>query len=287
MADIILKNDRLEVTVTEPGSLYRRQRFEWCGVATSVILDGKHSFLSKEPMFWGQITGGYGLSNNFEAANGFEYGNTPVGEAFPRVGIGSLIRNDRSPMSMYHDFDITPAPMSYTAEADKVTFVTEPLPVNGYAWRVVKEMKLDGNKLHTTHWLTNVGEKSVMLEESNHTYTMIDDYKIGPDYEMTVPYNVGVDVQRGKVAVEYNKITVLDYPEMFTFNVRGWEGCQPHSWTVTHKPTGIGYRETIKQPISKFFVWGCSTNFCPLVYVKVPSVPGETAVWTRTLEFFS
>ena len=130
MADIILKNDRLKITVSEPGTLYHRQRFDWCGVITEVVLDGKHSFLSKEPPFYGQITGGHGLSSNFEAANGFEYGNTPIGDYFPRIGVGRIIRHDRSPFSMYHDYTIDPAPMHWHQPSDDcVVFQTDPAMV--------------------------------------------------------------------------------------------------------------------------------------------------------------
>lgn len=286
MADIILKNDRLKVVISEPGTLYKRQRFDWCGVVTSVELDRKHSYLSREPMFYNQITGGHGLSSNFEAANGFEYGNTPIGDYFPRIGVGRIIRHDRSPLSMYHDYTIDPAPMRYEAEEDKVVFYQEPIECNGYAYGIKKTLRLIENQLETEYQLTNVGEKFVMLEESNHNYTMIDNMPINADYELSVPYNIKLKMGRGKVTLGYHTLSVAEFDDFFIFDIEGYDGCLPHTWTVTHKPTGLGYSETVKTPLSKFFVWGCHNNFCPIVYVKIACVPGQTTTWTRTLKFF-
>lgn len=287
MADIVLKNDRLQITISEPGSRYRRQRFDWCGIVTEVLLDGRHSFLSQEPPFYGQITGGFGLSSNFEAANGFEYGNTPIGAYFPRVGVGRIIRHDRSPLSMYHDYTIDPAPMTWekTAE-DTVVFHTAAVPCNGYAFEIQKTIRLVGASIETEYALKNVGEKSVLLEESNHNYTMIDQMPINEDYVFSTPYNLKVKVGRGAVKLGYNTLSVTDYEDFFIFDVEGHDGCNPHSWKVTHKPTGLAYGETVWAPLSKFFVWGCHNNFCPIVYVKVMSVPGQTNTWVRKLEFF-
>ena len=125
-----------------------------------------------------------------------------------------------------------------------------------------------------------------MLEESNHNYTMIDGIKVDGSYELSTPYNMKIKVGRGTVSHGYNKLRVDSYDDFFIFDVEGWDGCNPHSWKVTHVPTGLAYSETVNLPLSKFFVWGCHNNFCPIVYVKIMSVPGQTNRWVRKLEFF-
>lgn len=287
MADIVLKNNRLKIVISEPGTRYRRQRFDWCGIVSEAVLDGRHSFLSQEPAFYGQITGGFGLSSNFEAANQFEYGNTPVGDYFPRVGVGRIVRHDRSPFSMYHDYAIDPAPMSFKVEGeDTVVFHTGAVACNGYAFEIEKTIRLKENTIETEYAIANVGEKSVVFEESNHNYTVINNMRIDENYQMSVPYNLKVKIGRGGVNVGYNTLNVTAYQDFFIFDVEGFDGCLPHFWKVTHLPSGIGYAETVSAPVSRFFVWGCHNNFCPIVYVRAMSVPGQTNRWVRRMSFF-
>lgn len=286
MAEIVIKSNRLKAEILEPGTEYRRQRFDWTGIVSQIELDGKHHFLAREPEIFGQIGDGRGLSSCFEAANGFEYMAALTGEYVPRVGVGMVERNDRSPFSIFHKTDIKPAKMSYQAGENEVTFTVEPMECNGYAYLLNKTLRVSENRLETIYELKNVGEKSLVLDEFNHNYTMLDDYEINGDYEFSVPYNIKVSPQRGEFSVGYRTVRVNSFDHFFSFGVEGFEGYQRHSWTIRHRPTDISYRETLMAPAVKLFVWGCSTNFCPETYVRIRAVPGQTVSWTRIMEFF-
>lgn len=287
MSHIEIRSSRLKADILEPGTEYCRQRFDWSGIVSQVELDGQHCFLAKEPRIFGQLGDGQGLSSCFEAANGFEYMTALTGEYVPRVGVGLVERNDRGPFSIFRDMDIKPAPMSYTANRDSVTFITEPMECNGYAFRVKKTIRVSDNRLETIYELSNVGQKAIILQEFNHNYTMIDNYGINGDYEFSVPYNIKVSSQRGEFAVGYQTVQVKSYDHFFSFGVEGFEGQSRHSWTIRHIPTGISYRETLMAPAVKVFVWGCPTNFCPETFVKISAMPGQTVSWTRYMDYFS
>lgn len=286
MADIILQNERLKVTVSEPGSLYRRQRFDWCGIVTDVCLDGKHTFISKEPELYNENGGGYGLSSGFEALNGFEYITTAPGDLVPRLGAGLFRRADRSAFSVYRDVEIEPAHMEWQAYANEVKFITYPMPCNGYSFRLEKHMLLVDDRLETHYSVTNVGEKSVILEEFNHNYTMINNIPVNKDYEFRVPYRLGVQMSKGRVVLGYNTLSVEDYDDFFLLDLDGFQGVIPHDWSVVHKPSGVGYSEKLYGAVSHAQIWGAANNFCPETFYRFNSVPGQTDTWKREHRFF-
>ena len=286
MANIILENDRLVVEIAEPGTVYRRHRFDWTGIVIKAVLDGKHQFISRELPMFDQCSGGYGLCSCYDSADLMEYVPTPVGDYYPRVGIGRVKKKQRDPFSIMGEYEIDPARMRWQEKKDSVNFTVEPLECNGYAFLLKKYMYLDGNTLVTEHSLTNTGVKAVMFDEFNHNYMMIDDYAVNGDYVFSVPYPLRAQMIRGEVKLSRYSLSVSSYDDFFYLDVSGFEGYTPHTWTVRHLPSGLGYSETLNQPVVKLNIWGCSNNFCPETFTRIRSIPGDTAYWKRSMTFF-
>ena len=155
---IILKSDRLEVEIAQPGTHYNGTRFDWSGFITQVTLDGQHTFCMPESLRPGKGTGGSGLCNEFGIEKSLGYDEAPVGGAFPKLGIGLLKRPDGEPYKFMRPFEIVEEfPIIIDARQEQVTFYVEPIACMGYAARLKKTISVAGPELTIAYQLDNVG----------------------------------------------------------------------------------------------------------------------------------
>ena len=287
MPDIFLNNERLQVKILQPGSRYKGNRFDWCGIVADVLLDQTYSFLGEEPVIDGESTAGTGLINCFELVNGAEYITTAGNKSFPRMGVGLLKKKDRSPFSSYSHYEIHPAPMQYTASETEVTFITSPIPCNGYAFEIRKKLYIINNTLFTHYCVCNTGEKALVFEEFNHNFFQFNEFSVGPDYIFSTPYAISLQTWRGEFRTERFGVRIHQPETVFYAGVEGFPGgLRPHRFTLFHEPSGMGCCEELDAPVSKVVLWGNEGVFCPEVTASLGVMPGHQVEWTRKLTFF-
>lgn len=291
MESIVLKNERLQVSVLKPGDpAYRRTRFDWTGFMHSVVLDGKHTFTVKEQEDPARsTTGGEGFCCEYPFDDVIL--EAKVGERFPKPGVGLLLKKDEEPYRFARDYDVIPFEKSYTAKEDQVVFVQEPMPALGYAFREIKKITLNENSLVVTTTLENVGEKELKLEEYNHNFVGIDHLPIGPDYTLHYP---GFDFTNLRdcdcIKADRDQLT------WFTAPPRGFyyelptpqENDAPYNWKLVNHKAGAGVCEKVDAPlgISRCKLWGVQHVSSCEVMVRLQIPEGESLTWSRTLTFF-
>ncbi|MHB8061393.1 MAG: hypothetical protein ACYDG2_01980 [Ruminiclostridium sp.] len=94
---IILKNERLEVEITNPGALYSGSRFDWNGFIVQVTLDDAHTFCVSESLEPDKGSGGRGFCGEFGIEEALGYKETSVEDYFPKIGVGLLKKTDLQP----------------------------------------------------------------------------------------------------------------------------------------------------------------------------------------------
>jgi len=103
---LALKSPRLATTLMvpdQPSSVYYGQRFESGGVVLQVALDGKHTFLGKEPR--GERLGGFGLIEEMGIGRAVSYEDAKEGEPFLKLGVGLLKRPKRPDYFFFPPFE--------------------------------------------------------------------------------------------------------------------------------------------------------------------------------------
>ncbi|MEK5475364.1 hypothetical protein NYE70_00265 [Paenibacillus sp. FSL R5-0407] len=292
-----LKNEQLVIEIAEPGD-YRGSRFDWNGFITDVtLLDGNHSYCVPESLVPGQGTGGAGLCNEFGIKEPIGYEDAPVGEPFPKLGVGLLTRPDDREYDFSRAYPVKPFATEIEIEGTrKITFRITPEDCRGYAVAVTKSVSIDNNRLTVEYLLHNTGTKPILTEEYCHNFFGIDGYPIGPDYVLKFPFELfpWADEEETLAGLIFSKGNAGEVrwdhtpKDPFYFRLPGFDGNKyPWIWELLHNPSGAGVREISRFHVSAAAVWGIGHVVSPEMFIEVKLAPGEQKTWSRVYEFFA
>lgn len=286
---LTLHNERLTVELERPGSAYTGSRFDWTGWVSSIVLDGTYRFASVESHDPGQGSGGYGLCNEFGIEQAIGYADCPVGGQFPKLGVGLLTRQDEGDYNFFRPQPIEPFVMKAIQEADdRVRFEVEARDCRGYAARLNKTVSVTGNQLHIAYKLDNVGQHAIETDEYCHNFIDVNGEPVGPDYELTLPFDLQqVGELQPVFTADGTKLSWREQPDRdFYLRVDAGLGGEQQSWTLLHKPSGLGVKETLHAQLYRFALWGRGFVVSPEMFVRIQLAPGESMTWSRVYEFF-
>jgi len=289
----VIKSEQISVEIGNPGE-YNGSRFDWTGFIHQVtLISGNHTFCAPESLVIGEGTGGVGLCNEFGIHIPIGYEDAQVGDTFPKIGVGLLTRTDHDPYNFFKSYPILPFPIQVEQGSDYVRYVSESIPCNGYAYKLEKEVLVQGATLTINYALHNVGTKPIITNEYVHNFLSIDEQPIGPDYVLQFPEHV-VPLQEMS---EYTEQTLLfkdqeirwnkSVDAMFYCRVPGFGEDVPYYWEITHKQTGAGLRERGSATATFIALWGIAHVLSPEVFIDIHVNPGETQRWNRSYDFFA
>ncbi len=289
----IIKSDQLSVEIGMPGE-YSGSRFDWTGFIQQVtLISSKHTFCAPESLTEGTGTGGIGLCNEFGIRTPIGYDQAAVGDYFPKIGVGLLTRTDEGPYDFFKSYPNQPFPIHVEQGSDYIRYVSEALPCNGYAFKLEKEITVQGATLTINYSLHNIGEKAIATNEYVHNFLSIDDQPIGPSYVLHFPEDATLIGDTSKYTqdtlhingkhISWNK----QVDEMFYCTVPAFHSEAPFYWEVTHSEAGAGIRERGSAPAAFTALWGVSHVLSPEVSVDINVNPGERQRWSRSYDFFT
>jgi hypothetical protein len=236
----------------------------------------------------GQGSGGIGLCNEFGIMTPIGFASTPVGENFPKLGVGLLHRADDKPYSFFRPYPITPFAMRWEAQAERaVTIVTEPAPCRGYAVRLRKEFVVEANRLDIRYRLENVGERPVATEEYTHNFLALNGAGIGPGYELETSFPLQFAALPEPLRqLAPGRLGFAAAPVKAFYGRIESPGAGANAWwRLTHTPGSAWVRETLDAPLAPFALWGVSHTMSPEAFVQIDLAPGQTLTWQRRYEF--
>lgn len=305
---IILQNEHLTVTVKDPGEC-TGTRFDRTGFVTQVTMAKEgHTFCTAESLTPGAGTGGSGLCNEFGIGRAIGYEETDAGGWFPKPGVG-LLQKPGGSAGYRFDGHYPVRPFETVTEASEaaVRYEVRPLPSNGYAMELRKEIVLEGYALAIRYQLINCGDRSFETDEYVHNFLSVDSSDVGGQYELRLPagpalrqwesdYTLGLLTGIGQRAGEPGASLCLswnrrpDRPFYAVFG--GWDGGAATqgaqcSWELVHKGTGAGVRELNDFPVDRLALWGDSHVVSPEAFVSLRLAPGEIRRWNRVYQFFA
>ncbi len=289
----VIKSDQLTVKISKPGN-YGGARFDWTGFVQQVTLAaGNHTFCTLESLIDGAGTGGIGLCNEFGISTPVGYDGLAIGECFPKVGVGLLTMIDNEPYDFFKSYPVRPFPIQVEQGPDYVRYVSKALPCNGYAFRLEKELLVQGATLTIDYALHNVGEKPIVTSEYVHNFLAIDEQPIGPDYVLNFSEDIHLIEEPSAYTQDILHIEGQNLgwnkqvEDMFYCRLAEFKTQVPYYWEITNKHAGAGLRERGSNPASFTALWGVGHVLSPEVFIAINVSPGGTQRWTRSYDFFT
>lgn len=287
-----LKNNNYTILVDHPFENYCGSRFDWTGKITQLHFQNT-SILSSENLSNKNEHGfGRGLYNEFGIDSPLGFKEAKIGEWFHKIGVGLLLKDDHS-----YDFNkvykIKPAEFSVLHERDKIIISCNSESVNGFAYRLNKQIELHENTFSIRSELENTGEKEIVTNEYNHNFIGINNGPIGENIILKFPFQVnpkelheivnpGNKVKIASSDLEFNAIP----QEPFFFSNLSGHKLVDAAWELHDLNSKIGIRETGNFQTQSINVWGSKHVISPELFIKIHISPGESKEWTRTYEVF-
>lgn len=286
--NIVISNERLSLEISNPGTDYSGTRFDWNGFITQAILDGRHSFCTRESLVEGEGTGGIGLCGEFGIDEALGYEDTLINDYFHKIGVGLLKKTAGRPYEFFGNYPHIQQTSSVVEEKDSVSFLTSVPLYNGYAYEYKKTISLFENKARINYYLLNNGTKKISTTEYCHNFIGIDHEKVDSSYCLKLPCNIAAENTVGEINIDRD---IISWPDkemnsVFYCTVPNFTKNSGFSWDIYNNRAGAGVRETDNFQVSRFALWGYRHVISPEAFVNIEIEPGESQTWTREYEFY-
>jgi hypothetical protein len=294
-----ISNGLIQATLYLPDKekgYYQGTRFDWSGVVASLEYKGHQYFgpwLEKhDPKLHEAISG------PVEEFVPLSYEETKVGEAFVKIGVGTLRKLDESKYHFAKPYEIVNAgKRSVKTKKDQVEFVHELTDAAGYSYIYQKTLRLTKGKpeLVLEHSLKNTGKRTIETNVYNHNFFVIDKQPTGPEIVTTFPFDIQIQGGLGKEGLAEIRGNQLIYlrelnkgEHVFNNDVQGFgSSAKDYDFRIENRKSGAGVRITSDQPLSKIVFWASSTTSCPEPYIQLRAEPGKEFKWKIFYEFYT
>ena len=209
-------NGDITATVYLPDAkngFYTTTRFDWSGAIASLKYKG-HEYYGT---WFSKITDIYDfgyegpskdvISADFTAMVGpaeefgaLGYNDVPAGGLFVKPGIGVLKRDETNYNHSRPYAIANGGKWDVRTARDSVEFthtLSEPSINFGYVYTKVIRLTSGKPQMTISHVMKNTGSKPIVTNVYNHNFTTIDKQAIGPDIEITVPWQMTRAAGRG------------------------------------------------------------------------------------------
>lgn len=289
---------------------YRGTRFDWFGVIAALDYKG-HSYFGPffdkfDPSVPDVVIGKAILAGINSAASGpveefigvggsaLGYSDAKPGEAFCKIGVGSLRRVDGAPYSSYTNYPIlNGGKRTYTGGQNFIEFTQQVDCGSGYGYTYVKKITLQTGRPVMTieHRLVNTGKKPIETQVYDHNFFAIDHESTGPLISISVPFALKPTGKMDDLArVERNEIVFpkeLRGSDTFYSEFTGFGNtAADFQLRVENRKTGAGVTIDCDRPLANLGVWAVRTVVAPEPFIDIHVAPGRDFSWKYTYTFY-
>jgi hypothetical protein len=291
---------------------YRGTRFDWSGVIASLEYKG-HSYFGPffekfDPSVADVVIGNPVIAGINSAASGpveefigpgetgLGYSDAKPGQAFCKIGVGSLRRIDDAPYSSYTNYPIlNGGKRTFNSGSDFIEFTQQVDCGSGYGYTYMKKISLlKGRPVMTIeHRLLNTGAKVITTQVYDHNFLSIDHEQTGPAIVVTFPFALAVS---GKVdgpglsEVQGNQLLFpkeLKRSDTFYSEFTGYgKTASDYQLRVENRKTGAGVAISADRPLVNLGVWAVRTVVAPEPYIDINIPPGHDFSWKYRYRFY-
>jgi len=287
---------------------YRGARFDWAGVVASLEYQGHnfygpwftrtdpkvHDFTYDGPDIvagsGSSITGPAEEFSTNRAALGFA--EAKPGGTFIKIGVGVLRKPDDASYSPFTNYKLVdPGKWTVSKTLDSIVFTHQLSdPSSGYAYLYTKTVRLikDKPQMLLEHSLTNTGRRTIQSSVYNHNFLVLDQQPTGPDFVITVPFQITTALPPDQVLAEIrgNQIVYrkrLENQDRVFFAMQGF-GSNPSDYDIRieNRKTRAGMRITADRPLTRLVLWSIRSVLSMEPYIGMSIEPGRTFTWQYT-----
>lgn len=294
-----ISNGKIEAKIYLPDAengYYRATRFDWSGLIPSLEFEG-HSYFGKwfqnyDPKVHESVMG------PVEAFSPIGYEAAAVGDAFLKIGVGTLVKPKESKFKSHKTYDIkNSGEWEVLKKSNAIVFVHR-LKSSGYSYIYKKSIVLPegSSEMLLKHELTNLGTAPLETEVFNHNFFYIDKQPAGKGYEVQFPHTI--EPQGNVVGMDTfakfsdNKIAftagIPKGKKIYIGSVGGFDkNADSYEFTIENKNTGAGVKVTGHSPLLNMAFWSATKSVSPEPYIAISAAPGETIQWDISYLFYT
>lgn len=295
--EVLISNGEITAKIYLPDAkngFYQATRFDWAGIVSSLRYQDHEYFgqwyTKHDPKVHDAIQG------PVEAFDPIGYEAAKPGETFIKIGVGTLRKINSNPYRFSSQFEIVNGGVwKVRKKKDRVEFSHELYDESGYSYIYKKTLRLVNQKpeMILEHSLKNTGKKVIETSAFNHNFFMIDKQATGPDFTVTLPFNIESKASGKDLIMFKNKQirylknlkkgeSTMEYPKGFS-----GDKVEDYDITIENKKTGGGVRITADKPLSDFMFWSIPTTLSPEPFIKIKVLPGAEFKWNIKYQFYT
>jgi len=291
---------------------YRGTRFDWAGIIGSLEYNGHHYFgpfferfnpAVSDVVIGNPIEAGINSSASGpveEFVSGPDgtvpgYADAKPGEAFCKIGVGTLRKIDNTPYSSYTNYTIVNGgKRTVKSDAESIEFTQQVDCGDGYAYSYNKTIHLlkDEPVMTIEHRLVNTGSKPIETEVYDHNFLSIDHQPIGPDISIGFPFTPKPTQALDRLAENRGKelrfSKNLEGSDTFYAEFTGFgKTAADYEIRVENRKTGAGVDIHGDRPLANLGVWAVRTVVAPEPYIQMNVSAGKEFEWKYSYRFYT
>jgi hypothetical protein len=311
----VISNGQLRVKLYLPDAkigYYRGTRFDWSGVISSLEYKG-HNFYGPwfdrmDPKIHdfdcvgaevvaGPCTAALGPVEEFQTkGKALGWDAAKPGGTFIKIGVG-VLRKDDGDYDAFKLYEIVDAGRWRVKQnPDSVAFTQEVSdPPSGYGYNYRKTVRLTQGKpeMVLEHSLKNTGRHTIQSEVYNHNFLVLDNQPPGPDFSISVPFQIHSSRPPDKVLAQiqgdhivFSK--VLENEDVVFIVLQGF-GASPkdHDIRIENRKAGAGMRIRGDRPLSSENFWTMRRVLAMEPFIAMTINPGSEFTWKTSYEYYT
>lgn len=309
-----ITNGQIRVKVYLPDAsqgFYRGTRFDWSGMLASLEYRGHvfygawfqktdptvHDFAYEgAEIVAGPCTAATGPAEEFLTGNeALGYDEAKPGGTFLKIGVGVLRRPDAGKYDRFRLYDIAnPGKWSIHSSRSSVEFtqrVSDPSSGYGYEYRKIVRLVSGKPEMVLEHSIRNTGRRPIQTRVYNHNFLTLDHQSPGPDFVITVPFQIRSDRPPDGALAEIrgNRIvylkTLVGRDRVATPMPGFGSGPADYDIRIQDSKSGAGVRMTSDRPMVNLALWSIRTVLAAEPFIGMTIPPGEAFDWRITYQY--
>lgn len=292
---VVLRKGPMRMTLSIPGDKvnYRGTRFDHSGMIQKIQW-GDHQLCERwhvgppNPDANDDVTG---PCEEFGNAAPLGYVPNSPGSNFVKIGVGVL----KQPEETQYRFSNVYAFVKrgeWTTKHDESSITSlqrlfdDPVGKSiGYEYE--KTIRVMENGFRIEHLLKNIGTSAWSTDHYNHNFFLIDSDKVGPNYELQLPFAIKAINRKANFDETTNVVDkTIGFRELvgsrsFFAELSGHRNqISDHQFKLRHIPTGVTIECKGDSPLSKMNFWGMANTICPEPYTQISLAAKEEYRWS-------
>jgi hypothetical protein len=219
-----------------------------------------------------------------------------VGGTFIKIGVG-VLRKDEPKYDYVKQYEIVD-PGKWTVERhhDSIEFVqelTDPSSGYGYVYRKTVRLVEGKPEMVLQNTLKNTGRRAIQSEVYNHNFLVLDKQPPGPDFTISVPFQIHTPHPPGAELAEIRGnrfvfLKVLQNEDMVQTLLEGFgDSPQDNEIRVENRRVGAGVRITGDHPLAKLNLWSIRAVLSLEPFISMTIEPGSEFSWKMSYEYYT